>query len=261
MLSKIFNYLRTVVFLYILSLSIFCITVQAQAGSLTVAVANSTCNTIKKVSEIYTKKYGHTLSFICKSSGRLAKGLKGKAISADIYLSANRSWMDYMMQHDLVLEQDIISPWGNKLVVAVNKLSELDINDLSELATDKVKTILIGDPGTAPFGRYAKETLKKIKLWGKIKHKIVTKKHITLLAEALAIADSTTIGILYFSNTTKQHRVSYSINKSWHSEIKYYLAPLKSTSNIKLVTDYINFLQSQVSQEIFSNAGFDVTID
>jgi molybdate transport system substrate-binding protein len=261
MISIIFNYSRYVLLLCFFLTTFFYTNIQIYAGDLTVAVANSACNTIKKVGEIYSKNHGHKITYICKSSGRLAKGLRGEAISADIYISANRLWIDYMLKQDLVLKQDIISPWGNKLVVAVNKLSNLDINDLSELATDNVKTILIGDPGTAPFGRYAKETLKKTKLWEKVKHKIVTKKHITLLADALAIADASTVGILFFSNTTIQHRVGYSIDKSWHSAIRYYLAPLKNTSNLKHVSDYISFLQSPLSQEIFSDAGFDVKTD
>ncbi|MFK5892390.1 MAG: molybdate ABC transporter substrate-binding protein, partial [Pseudomonadota bacterium] len=231
--SLINHSIQNISFLFFLFVFTFYTGAQTHAGELTLAVANSACKTVKKVGKLYTQQHDLKINYICKSSGRLAKGLRGGAITADLYISANRTWMDYMLKYNLVLKQNISSPWGNKLVIAANKNSPLEINDLSELATDKVKAILIGDPSTAPFGRYAKEALQKTNLWGKVKTKIITKKHITLLADTLAVADGTTVGILFLSNTTNKHKILYSIEKSKHSPIRYYFSQLNSATNIK----------------------------
>ena len=117
---------------------------------------------------------------------------------------------------------------------------------------------MIGDPGTAPFGRYAKEALQHSGVWEQVKRKITTKKHITLLADALGKADDATVGILFVSNLTPKHKQLYAVDETWHSTIRYYAAPLKAAANNTAVTEMLNFMQGSESQAIFRAAGFRV---
>ena len=126
------------------------------ASEVTLAVANSTCNAIKKVGALYQQQHDIGINYICKSSGRLAKGLTGKAIEADIFISANRKWMDHMINAGNVEPGLVTTPWGNELVVATPVNSNIVNFEWQDVASDHVQSILIGDPGTAPFGRYAK---------------------------------------------------------------------------------------------------------
>lgn len=228
------------------------------ASEINVAAANSTCSAIKEVGKLFQQHNDITIHYICKSSGRLAKALNGNAIAADIYISANRKWMDYMIENALVEQDHVTSPWGNELVIATQRDSQLQIKKWEELASEKIKKILIGDPGTAPFGRYAKEALKATGIWGKIKHKVETKKHITLLAEVLADADVNTVGILFASNINANHRKVYTVNNEWHSAIRYFMAPVKNTENKDEVSALVNFIQGNKAQEIFRAAKFKV---
>lgn len=229
-----------------------------QADELSLAVANSTCSAIKEVGKLFEQRSDTTINYICKSSGRLAKGLNGSTIKADIYVSANRKWMDYMIDNALVDSERVTSPWGNELVVASRKDSQLEISEWSELELDKVKTVLIGDPGTAPFGRYAKQSMQYTGIWEKVKNKIKTKKHITLLAEILAESDADTVGILFASNIDERHRKIYSVNESWHPPIRYYLAPIENAANNKKVLALLDFIQGSEAKKIFQDANFKV---
>jgi len=228
------------------------------ADELNLAVANSTCSAIKEVGRIFEKTNDITINYICKSSGRLAKGLNGNAIKADIYVSANRKWMDYMIKNSLVQADKVTSPWGNELVVATRKDSNLKISDWTELASEKVKFILIGDPGTAPFGRYAKQAMKSTGIWGDVRSKIKTKKHITLLAETLAGSDANTVGILFASNVSEKHRVIYPVNTSWHPPIRYYMAPIKNTEHNENIISLLKFIQGSEARQIFRAEKFKV---
>ncbi len=228
----------------------------ANEKQLTLAVANSTCVAIKEVARNFEQMSGSVADFICKSSGRLAKGLKGEAITADIYISASKKWMDFMLSHEMVRQDDVISPWGNKLVVATPSNSGLELTSWNMLDSDKVGKILIGDPGTAPFGRYAKQALMNTGLWERVKHKIETKKNITLLANALTESDTLTVGILFVSNTQDSHRIVFSVEDSWHKPIRYYAAPLKGAASNPQVTEMMKFLQSDKAKGIFTNSGF-----
>jgi len=228
------------------------------ASELTLAVANSTCNVIKQVGAIYAEKNNIGIKYLCKSSGRLAKGIKGKAIKADIYLSANQEWMDYIVDSNLIMSDTIVSPWGNSLVIAAPVDSPLELTDLRDLTQKKIKTVLIGDPGTAPFGRYAKQAMQSSAIWDAVKKKVVTQKHITLLSEKLTSSDPHTVGVLFSTNLNSGLKVILSIDSTWHKPIKYYLAPLKNNGNPNHVNGLINFLQEEQSLKIFQSAGFSV---
>lgn len=228
------------------------------ANELNLAVANSTCSAIKEVGDIYEKRNNISINYICKSSGRLAKGLNGSAIQADIYVSANRKWMDYMIKNRLVQADQVISPWGNELVVATRKESQLKISEWSELSSKKVRSILIGDPGTAPFGRYAKQAMQSTGIWSSVKTKIETKKHITLLADALAESDDNTVGIIFASNINEKHRKIYLVDTSWHPPIRYYMAPLTKSNKNKKTDSFLKFIQSKEAQDIFQSNEFKV---
>ena len=231
----------------------------ANANELTLAVANSTCNAIKKVGALYQQQNDNlSLKYICKSSGRLAKGLNGNSIEADIYISANKKWMDYMVGQELVSTDQVINAWGNELVVATPLISNITNFSWEDLASEKVELILIGDPSTAPFGRYAKQSLTSSDLWELVKPKIQTKKHITLLAESLSEASPNTVGILFLSNVSESLRVINNIPSFMHNPIRYYLAPLKKVELQPQVVSFLNFIQEKPAQSIFLKDGFKI---
>lgn len=230
----------------------------AQAGQLKLAVANSTCAAMHKVGDLYRSSHAVELSFICKSSGLLAKGLSGGALEADIFVSANRRWMDFIVGNGLVAPDQVVSPWGNALVLAAPRSGGLQQLDWQELASDKVTTILIGDPSTAPFGRHAKEALVASGLWDRVRGKIETRKNIELLAASLGESGASTVGILFQTNLTDRLRQLLVVDSSLHKPIRYYLAPLKATAGNAEVAGFVEFMQSGAVKRIFAAEGYVV---
>ena len=207
---------------------------------------------------LFEQKYPVSLNYHCKSSGRLAKGIKGKAIHADFYISANKKWMDEMIKSDLVDSSLVNSLWGNTLVVASSKDDPIQFDSWNDLTSEKVKSVMIGDPGTAPFGRYAKQALQATDIWDVVKNKIETRKHITLLADSLKKSSNGTVGILFKTNLNEQLKILYVVDKANHKPIRYYSAPMKESINANYAQHFSNFLNSDDVKKLFSNAGFDV---
>jgi molybdate transport system substrate-binding protein len=228
------------------------------AGTLTLALANSTCNAIKQAAKQYQSGRKVDITFICKSSGLLAKGLRGRALHADIFLSANRAWMDFAVDHDLVDSRQIHSPMGNALVIAIPQNSPLQLANWQELASDKVSTIIIGDPSTTPNGRHSKEALISTGLWQQVRHKLITRKNITLLANSLAKADNKSIGILFKTNLNEKLREIHAIDPSWHQPVRYYLAPLKQGNQNPETAPFVQFLSGPVAGKILADYQFDI---
>jgi molybdate transport system substrate-binding protein len=246
----------------LLSLSLFiasAIFPLVQAGELTLALANSTCETMKKVEDLYRANHPVQFTQLCKSSGLLAKGLQGGALKADIFVSADREWMDFAVANGLVAPDRVVSPWGNVLVVAASKNSPLQGFDWQDLASDKITTILIGDPSNAPFGRHTKEALEASGLWDRVKNKIQTRKNMELLADSLATSSAGTVGILFKTALTDQLRQLHTVKRSLHSPIRYQIAPLKAAAGNTEVTAFFKFMQGKAAQDVFEADGFDVS--
>ena len=231
----------------------------AQAGELKLAVANSTCNAMEKVGDLYRANHPVTLIYTCKASGLIAKGLRGGALHADVFVSADREWMDFAIENGLVAADRVSSPWGNGLVVAAPRNSPLQHLDWQDLASDKVTTILIGDPSNAPFGRYAKDALEASGLWERVRDKIQTRKNIELLAESLATSSPSTVGILFKTSLTAQLRPLHAVKKTLHKPIRYYMAPLKGSMGNAEVMDFVKFMHSNAVRDIFQAEGYDVS--
>jgi len=245
-----------------ISISLFIVTVfvpHARAGELTLALANSTCDAMNKVGDLYRANHPVRFTYICKSSGLLAKGLRGGALNADIFVSADREWMDFAVENGLAARDRVSSPWGNALVVATPKNSPMKRLDLQDLASDRVTVILIGDPSTAPFGRHGKDALVASGLWDRVKHKVQTRKNIELLADSLATSSPSTVGILFKTNLTDQLRQLHAVDKKLHQPIHYYMAPLKAAAGNAEVAPFLEFMQSKAVRDIFQAEGFDVS--
>ena len=230
----------------------------AQAGELTLALAHSTCDAMKKAGALYRANHPVRFTHLCKSSGLLAKGLHGGALHADIFVSADREWMDFAVENGLVSADRVFSPWGNALVVATPKSSPMQRLRWDELASDKVTTILIGDPSTAPFGRHAKEALEASGLWERVKDKIQTRKNIELLADSLATSPPGTVGILFSTHLTDRLRQLHSVDKDLHKPVHYYIGPLKASEGNMDAAAFLKFMHSKAVRDIFQAEGFDV---
>lgn len=230
-----------------------------RADELTLALANSTCDAMKRVGDLYRVTHPVRFTYLCKSSGLLAKGIRGGALKADLFVSADREWMDYAIGHGLVTADTVSSPWGNALVVAAPKTSPLQRIDWQDLASDRVTVILIGDPSTAPFGRHAKEALESSGLWDRVKHKIQTRKHIELVAASLAVSGPGTVGIMFKSNLTDPLRTLHAIDRTLHKPIRYHMAPLTAAAGNAALAPFVKFMHSPAVSAIFQAEGFDVS--
>lgn len=228
----------------------------AVATEITLAAANSTCAPLKKAAKIFSQQQGVTIHFICKSSGVLAKGIESGYITADYYISANQKWMDYLVSAGLIEPVDINALWDNIIVAAAAKQSTIELQSWDELATAKVRTVLVGDPSTTPLGRQFKNAMLERGLWLQIRPKIITKRHMSLTRDALVSANGTTIGILFPTSLDSRLKTILSMPTKWHEPIRYYAGPLQASKHKKEIVILNDFLKSDTVNEIFRQKGF-----
>lgn len=236
------------------------ISVSASGSELHLALADSTCAAMKNAGNIFSAKTNITLQYTCKSSGLLVKGIKADIIEADYFLSANKRWMDEMVNSGLIDKAHVQTILSNDLIIVSSAASPISLSSLEELTAPKVARIIIGDPSKAPFGRYTKQALENAGIWMQIRKKISTRKKISLAIKSLKeeFNDKGTVGILYRTGLDKDLRFLLTIPKELNDPINYYAAPLKASVSKEGIADFLSFQKEQQFQKVFQDAGFIV---
>jgi len=139
----------------------------APEAAVHVLAASSLTDVLKTIADAYAAK-GHpapVLSFAASSD--LARQIEQGA-EADIFLSADVQWMDYLAEKNLIDPATRASLLTNTLVLIApaDRPMTLEIKDGMNLkAALKGGTLVIANPDGVPAGKYAKEALEHFKAW------------------------------------------------------------------------------------------------
>ncbi|MFT4181567.1 MAG: molybdate ABC transporter substrate-binding protein, partial [Rhizobium sp.] len=90
------------------------------AEKITVFAAASMKNALDNLNAAYTKETGTQVTVSYAASGPLAKQLENGA-PADVFISADKNWMDYVADKKLIKQDSRVDLLGNKLVLVAAK--------------------------------------------------------------------------------------------------------------------------------------------
>ena len=96
--------------------------------------------------------------------------------NADVFISADQEWMDYLQARNLIAKPSRVNLVGNRLVLIAPADSKIELEirpgfDLAgALAGGRLST---GDPDTVPVGRYARSALTSLGVWDQVADRLV----------------------------------------------------------------------------------------
>jgi molybdate transport system substrate-binding protein len=231
---------------------------QAQDKSLTVFAAASMKNALDDVDTAYTAKTGVKISASYAASSALAKQIEQGA-PADVFVSADTDWMDYVTAKKNIDEPTRVNLLGNSIVLIAPKDSKIDNVtigqgfDLAKLAGDgKIAT---GDVKAVPVGKYAQAALEKLGAWQAAAPKFAMAESVRA-ALALVARGEAVLGIVYSTDAKVEPGVKIvgTFPADSHPAIIY---PVAATSTAKTeATDYLAFLKTSAAKAIFEKYGF-----
>ncbi|GIC75675.1 molybdate ABC transporter substrate-binding protein [Moritella sp. F3] len=254
-----FKHLTTIL-LFIFSSSVFAgerITVFA-AASLTNALAE-VGNAFKADNIVNPSKINPV--FVFASSSTLARQI-AQGAPAQIYLSANQKWMDYLVEKKAVLASSKVTLLRNALVLIAPNNSSVDhivLNkhwNITQAVGDS--RIAVGDPDHVPAGRYAKQALSNLDLWQQAMPLLARANNVRG-ALALVERGESPFGIVYATDAqiAKKVKVVAAFPSNSHKPIEYPLVLVEHTPSAATSTFY-QYLQSDAAQAIFVKYGFKV---
>jgi molybdate transport system substrate-binding protein len=232
----------------------------SRAEKVTIFAAASTTNALSEAAETYAalEPSGQKVRPVFAASSTLAMQIS-KGAPADLFLSANPAWMDYLVERQSILQQSRRDLLGNRLVLIAPADSSLQVAigpglPLLEALGDG--RLAIGDPGHVPAGIYAKAALETLGIWHAVARRTARAANVRA---ALALVDrgEATAGIVYQSDAAigKRVRVVAVFPPNSHPAIVYQLA-LVPGSNLAGAKRFYRFLLGPEAGAIFRKHGF-----
>jgi molybdate transport system substrate-binding protein len=227
-----------------------------------VFAAASTTNTITEIGERYAALNLGRIKASFASSSTLAKQIENGA-PADIYLSANRKWMDYLEGKDLLAKGSRIDLLGNRIVLIApvdSSIHPFEIGSGFSLIDRLGKTgrFSMGDPEHVPAGIYGKQALEYLGAWNDVKQRVAPMKDVRAALVLVERAEAP-LGQVYATDAaiSKKVRVVGTFPPKSHPLIVYPVAVVAG-GKIDSAAGFIDFLKTPEARAIFVKLGFEV---
>ncbi|WP_022668969.1 molybdate ABC transporter substrate-binding protein [Desulfospira joergensenii] len=232
---------------------------EAQSQNVTVFAAASTTNAVTDIAELYKKTHPTKVRLSFASSSTLAKQIE-KGAPADVYLSANPKWMNYLEEKGAIVKESRKDLLGNRLVLiapAGSSIGKLIVDshlDLAGLLSGG--RLSMGDPDHVPAGMYGKKAMTHLGYWEKIEDKIARAKDVRA-ALVLVERAETPLGQVYATDAaiSSKVRVVGLFPEESHPKIVYPVALVKKSPEARA---FLDFIQSAQAAEIFKKYGFSI---
>ena len=233
-----------------------------------VFAAASLQDVVKDLGLLFVQDQHVELVYNFAGSNTLAQQINA-APTADVFLSANVQWVDFLEQADRLVEGSRRNFVSNRLVLISRHDAPFVITDPHQLSQTDFSFLALANPDAVPAGRYAKAFLQSVKvvdhsLWEIVKDKVAPTPDVRA-ALGLVESDPAIIGLVYQTDAATSSRVTiqYAIPAQLQQPIIYCAAAVKGRHDTALARRFLDFLVSPQAKAIFTTHGFvtDVSLD
>ncbi len=235
----------------------------AQARPLLVFAAASLGGALQEVAGAFTAATGTEVVISAAGSSALARQIQQGA-PADLFVSANRAWMEVLAQEGLLAAGSRVDLLSNRLVLigADPSAPPVDLSQPGALAArlngGRLAVALVE---AVPAGMYAKAALTSTGHWPGVAPSLAQADNVRA-ALALVAAGAAPLGIVYATDAAAEPRVGvlarFPVNS--HPPITYPLARLAGSTHPQAEALWA-FLQGPEATALFRQHGFTVLAD
>jgi molybdate transport system substrate-binding protein len=228
--------------------------------SLTAFAAASLTDALRALGQAWAAR-GHPaprLSFAASSA--LARQIEQGA-PADLFLSADEPWMDYLQQRGLIVNATRVSPIGNALVLVATRDDARSVTlargtDLLALLGPHGR-IATGDPAHVPVGRYAQAALTWMGQWEAIGPRLARADNVRA-ALLLVERGEAPFGIVYATDAAASQgvRVAGTFPAGSHAPVTYPFALMRRAEGKAQARAFLGFLAGPEARPTWERFGF-----
>ncbi len=233
----------------------------AQEKPTLVFAAASLKNALDDVAAQYRRETGKETAISYAASSALAKQIEAGA-PADIFISADLDWMDYLAKRNLIVPASRKNLLGNELVLVAPKSAagrKVEIKPgfpLAALLGDG--KLAMADTSAVPAGKYGKAALEKLGVWSAVEGKIAQAENVRV-ALALVARSEAPFGIVYRTDAAAEPDVAVVgvFPEETHPPI-IYPAALTASSKSPAAAAFLDYLEGAKARPLFEKQGFTV---
>ncbi|MFR4519279.1 MAG: molybdate ABC transporter substrate-binding protein [Fusobacterium sp.] len=240
--------------LFILILGLL-LSVSVFSKEVVISAAASLKNCLEEIIPEYEKNSDDKIILNLGGSGTLRTQIEKGAV-VDIFISANQENVNMLIDRNIIKKENAYDFLSNVLILVKSPYSKSEIKSVEELKKSDVY-IAVGNPETAPVGKYTLQSLKNLGIFETLnQEKIIYAKDVTAAAQYVQMGE-VDFGIIYDSdkNRMKNPIVAAEFPENSHDKIIYSLALL---NNNKETENFFEFLRRDETKKIFKKHGFIV---
>ncbi|MDP8305147.1 MAG: molybdate ABC transporter substrate-binding protein [Candidatus Chlorobium antarcticum] len=204
------------------------------------------------VSNYHSSHPGTTITPNFGPSGALAGQILNGA-PADIFISANTKWMEFLIEKKIV-DATSRKPFARNSIVFTGTTKHR-VSSMKDLG--KLQRIAIGSPKSVPAGEYAMQAITSSGMKKQLQGKIILAKDVRecLMYAELGEVDG---GFVYRTDAllAKKATIRFEVSRNLHTPIIFPMAlTLKGSLNPE-ARDFLNYLRNQEAHKVLNAYGF-----
>lgn len=225
-----------------------------------VFAAASTMAPVGELAAEFEREHGQAVRLSFAASSTLARQIVHGA-RADLFLSANRRWLDHLEQEGLLAAGSRRELAGNRLALVRPANRGRD----AQVALERPATLLnaledlplaMADPAHVPAGIYAREALEHLRLWGPLDGRMAFAANARAVTVRVARGEAP-LGITYASELGGEPALALAalLPADSHSPIRYELALVEPGGN-PLAQALYEYISGSKARSVFLRHGF-----
>jgi molybdate transport system substrate-binding protein len=232
----------------------------SQESGPVVFAAASLKNALDDVNAAWKAETGKSAVISYAASSALARQIEGGA-PADVFFSADLTWMDYLADRKLIRADSRAELLGNSIVLvaptdsAVTAVVGKDFPLKDLLAGGK---LAMGAVDSVPAGRYGKAALEKLGVWGQVRDDVAQAENVRAALLLVSRAEAP-LGIVYRTDAAADAGVKVvgAFPADSHPAIVYPVA-LTAESAHPDAAAFVAYLSTDAAKALFEKQGFTV---
>lgn len=243
-----------------LPLATLCTPIRAQDPTrpgLLVFAAASLSNVLGALAQRYERQSGVRVKSSFAASSALARQIEAGS-RADVFVSADEEWMDYLQRRQLIEPTSRRDLVGNRLVLIAPADSPISLRIApafplrAALGDARLST---ADPDTVPVGRYARAALTSLGVWHDVEDRLVRADNVRSALMFVARGEAP-LGIVYRTDARAEPKVRIvdTFPASTHAPITYPAAMTIRASHY--ASSFLEFLSKPESLDTWRQFGF-----
>jgi len=207
-------------------------------------------------SQFETENPGTDVNLNFAGSGNLRKQIEGGA-PVDVFASADQKNMDMLANETLIDNSTRKDFAENTLVLIVPANSDLNITGIKDLTASDVGKISIGNPETAPVGKYTTQALTEAGVWDQLKDKTILAEDVKQVLTYVERGE-VDAGFVYMTDakTADPGTIKIVATVPVNTSISYPIALVSDSDNKEEAQDFVDFVTGEEGQKILEKYGF-----